>query len=109
MSDLVGNPEDRFSHNEVHIKVGVEGSKLRGRVSMMSCYSSNIPNSPLHLPLVQLVVSRSLPVQYLPPLAGLGWSHARRRRWIQSVLQVDQDDQEDQLPSTTMVKVKVTM
>ena len=25
MSDLVGNPEDRFSHNEAHIKVGCEG------------------------------------------------------------------------------------
>ena len=25
MSDLVGNPEDRFSQNEAHIKVGCKG------------------------------------------------------------------------------------
>ena len=25
MSDLVGNPEDGFSHNEAHIKVGCKG------------------------------------------------------------------------------------
>ena len=33
MSDLVGNPEDRFSHNEAHIKVG--WYKSQGRVIMM--------------------------------------------------------------------------
>ena len=36
MSDLVGNPEDRFSHNEAHMKVGFEGSILHERISMMS-------------------------------------------------------------------------
>ena len=29
MSDLVGNPEDRFSHDAAHIKVNSSGSKLQ--------------------------------------------------------------------------------
>ena len=28
MSDLVGNPEDRFSHNEAHMKVGFKRIKI---------------------------------------------------------------------------------
>ena len=36
VSDLVGNPEDRFSHNEAHMKVGFKGViVMHGRVSMM--------------------------------------------------------------------------
>ena len=33
MSDLVGNPEDRFSHNEAHIKVGCGGIFYMGVLS----------------------------------------------------------------------------
>ena len=29
MSDLVGNPEDRFSHNEAHITIRVEEEKIQ--------------------------------------------------------------------------------
>ena len=35
MSYLVGNPEDRFSHNEAHIKVGLEKVLATWRVSMI--------------------------------------------------------------------------
>ena len=36
MPDLVGNPEDRFSHNETHIKYGVNGPSLQGLVFVMT-------------------------------------------------------------------------
>ena len=39
MFDLVGNPEDRFSHNEAHIK---EGCKLHGGVSMMVFFHDHL-------------------------------------------------------------------
>ena len=37
--DLVGNPEDRFSQNEAHIKVGCKGVYITRTVSMMCSYS----------------------------------------------------------------------
>ena len=41
MSDLVGNPEDRFSQNEAHIKGDVQGLKYKGMlaISKLSDYS----------------------------------------------------------------------
>ena len=40
MYDLVGNPEDRFSHNEAHIKVGFE-EVLITRASYHDVYVHN--------------------------------------------------------------------
>ena len=42
MWDLVGNPEDRFSHKEAHLLVVFKRSKLHGRVSMMFSFSSGV-------------------------------------------------------------------
>ena len=36
MSDLVGNPEDRFSHNEAHFNVSFSGWGKRGLVFLIS-------------------------------------------------------------------------
>ena len=58
-------------------------------------------DSPLHMPPEQGCVARSLPpAQYLPPFLGAGLLQSRRRYWMQSALQDDHDDQEDQRPST---------
>ena len=48
MSDLVGNPEDRFSHNEAHIKLGakqVAQLQKLARVMKLQIYQLEIPAS----------------------------------------------------------------
>ena len=41
MSDLVGNPENRFSHNEAHIKVGFEVDLNRTDLDVQLCLFSD--------------------------------------------------------------------
>ena len=48
MSDLVGNPEDRFSHNEAHIMIFSEiceylGSRLKVQTKITDFYSLSMP------------------------------------------------------------------
>ena len=45
----------------------------------------------------QFLLARSLPWQYRPPLAGVGWLQLRRLNWRQSVVQELQPAQAAQL------------
>ena len=65
MSDLVGNPEDRFSHNEAHIKVGLEGgSKLHRHVRMRNM-NEDINNNAICLGKSLIIIFQLLIIGYV--------------------------------------------
>ena len=41
MWNLVGNPEDRFSHNEAHISAGSKGKKKKGTTMALTDFLSD--------------------------------------------------------------------
>ena len=51
MSDLVGNPEDRFSQNEAHLKFALKGTHFNLLLlQLLLCHVAALKSSPIHRP-----------------------------------------------------------
>ena len=93
MSDLVGNPKDRFSHNEAHIQImlgkcktltqqsGAEGENIEPTPNY-DCHVSQVqarPSDSLYLQLARSQVTKPMHDEWTFPLLAFGRVHFQFR------------------------------